>query len=91
MRRVLDRALTRVRHCYEKELPGRPDLQGKLAVGFAIGGDGRVTSTTVVDDTLRHAPTVECVRGVLQGLAFPAPAGGATVFATHPYVFATSG
>ncbi|HEY1097840.1 MAG TPA: AgmX/PglI C-terminal domain-containing protein [Myxococcota bacterium] len=86
IQRVMDRAMSRIRYCYERALVGEPDLEGKLTTLFMIGGGGDVISTDVVQSTLSK-PVDTCVLGVLKTLKFPAPNGGGTVNVTYPFVF----
>ncbi len=90
VRRVLDRAMSRFRYCYEKELSSHPDLQSKLALAFTIGGDGHVAAATVADDAASRELS-SCVTRVVKSLAFPRPDGGAAVSVTYPFLFSTSG
>lgn len=88
VQRVLSRAMSRFRFCYERQLTTTPTLEGKLATFFTIGGTGDVVQASVVegmDDSVDR-----CVLQVLRSLRFPAPKGGGVVTVTYPFVFSTT-
>jgi TonB family protein len=86
--RVVRAALPRVRHCYERALGPDPELTGKLAARFTIGGDGRVADADADESSLPEAVD-RCVVDVVRTLRFPAPRGGGVVVVRYPFVFAT--
>jgi len=86
IQRVMDRAMSRIRYCYERALTADADLEGKLTTMFIIGGAGDVQSANVVQSTL-SGEVDGCVNRVLKSLKFPAPKGGGTVNVTYPFVF----
>ena len=89
--RVLDRAKSAMRFCYEKELQRVPDLYGKVTVKFEIGGTGSVTDANVALTTLANINVEECLLRVYRRLKFPQPAGGGTVNVNYPMVFNKTG
>jgi hypothetical protein len=77
--RVMDRARSRVKYCYEKELGSAPSLEGKVALSFLIGASGDVVSAQLAQNTLAAAEGAragECIRRVVTQLKFPSPRGG---------------
>lgn len=86
IQRVMDRAMSRIRYCYERALTADADLEGKLTSMFVIGDSGEVVSTSVVQSTLGEEVD-GCVNRVLKTLKFPSPKGGGTVNVTYPFVF----
>jgi hypothetical protein len=86
IQRVMDRAMSRIRYCYERALTSSPDLEGKLTVLFQIAGTGDVASVSKVQSTLTN-DVDGCVQRVLHSLKFPTPQGGGTVNVTYPFVF----
>lgn len=89
IQRVMGRAMSRFRYCYEKQLNTDPNLEGKVTTLFTIGGTGDVVSAQAVDTTLKGSGVDACVVHVLQTLKFPQPRGGGVVAVTYPFVFAT--
>lgn len=86
IQRVMNRAMSRIRYCYERALTSSPDLEGKLTVLFQIAATGDVASVSKVQSTLT-GDVDTCVQRVLQSLKFPTPKGGGVVSVTYPFVF----
>jgi outer membrane biosynthesis protein TonB len=91
IRRVINRQLNQVRHCYEQQLTARPDLAGRVAIRFVIDPTGQVPAAVVASSSLGHMPTEQCIAGVMRRLVFPAPDGGGLVKVTYPFVLAQAG
>lgn len=87
IQRVMARAMSQFRYCYEKQLGTDPNLEGKLTSFFTIGGSGDVVSATALQSTLDSPNVDSCVLRILQRLKFPQPRGGGTVQVTYPFVF----
>jgi len=74
-----------VNECYTKALEDEPQLAGKLAVKFVIGGEpdvgGLVESSEVdpTNSTIAHADMIECVRETMYGAEFLAPTEGGRI------------
>jgi hypothetical protein len=85
IRRVINRRVNEVRHCYTQALQSRPELQGRVAVRFVISPTGVVMAATVVSSDLGHTITEQCIRGVVARMTFPQPQGG-LVSVTYPFV-----
>ena len=68
IRRYIRRRLPQIQYCYEKQLLAKPDLAGDVDVEFMINPDGSVSEVHAsgVDDEVSS-----CVRGVIEGIAFP--------------------
>lgn len=81
---VVNRHISQIQFCYERELTSQPLLTGKVDTRMVIGVDGSVSSATVtgVDENIEA-----CVEGVLRQMQFPAPAGGGIVMVSYPFVF----
>jgi hypothetical protein len=91
IRRVIRQNLNKVRHCYEKGLAVRPDLEGRVNVGFVIKADGSVGSASVKDSSLGSAQVEECIAGVVSRLVFPAPEGCGVVIVSYPFTLVPAG
>lgn len=88
---VIHRHLSEVRYCYESAMIRTPDIEGKLMVGFTIGGAGAVKSTAVRDSTLQDPRLDDCILRRLMTWKFPQPRGGIDVAVSYPFIFKTLG
>jgi hypothetical protein len=88
--RVLERAQSQFRHCYDQALGRAPNLHGKVSLEFTIGQDGSVSGTRAVS-TLQDREVEGCLERVVRRLRFAEPKGGGTVSVKYPLVFTTSG
>jgi hypothetical protein len=83
-----------LKSCYEGALKRKPDLAGKLVLGFTIVGDhdvgGVIEDADVEDDsTLKDDEMETCVRESLMTLTFDKPpSGGGYVTVRYPIAFA---
>lgn len=69
-----------IQHCYEQQLRLHNDLAGRMAVELTLNSQGRVTSFTVKEDTLRSEPVRACVQAAVSAWQFPfAPSGESAV------------
>ena len=87
VRRVLQRAQSQARYCYEKELQRNPNLSGKVTTQITIGSTGSVLRVGIAESTLGNASVESCLQRVLGRLRFPPCAGGGTADITYPYIF----
>ena len=86
IQRVMDRAMSRIRYCYERALTSDADLDGKLTTLFVIGATGDVINTTRLQSTVTSEVDA-CVLRVIRSLKFPTPKGGGQVTVTYPFIF----
>ncbi|MEZ4254350.1 MAG: AgmX/PglI C-terminal domain-containing protein [Polyangiales bacterium] len=91
IRRVVRRHMNEVRFCYEQELNQRPDLEGRVAVGFIISPTGSVQSATVNESTLQNQRVEGCITTAVRRWGFPAPDGGGIVVVTYPFLLSPAG
>ncbi|MBI3179048.1 MAG: AgmX/PglI C-terminal domain-containing protein [Deltaproteobacteria bacterium] len=89
--RVLARAHSQARYCYERELGRDPNLAGKITTHFVIGPTGAVTSVRIRASTLNDAAVESCLATVIARLVFPPCAGGGTAEVTYPWMFTSTG
>lgn len=88
---VINKNLGQVRFCYEQGLQSEPNLSGRVAVAFTIGGNG-VVKTASVESTTMNAKVVEdCIVMRLKTWKFPLPQGGVDVQVTYPFVLRRAG
>ena len=79
--------LGQILYCYERQLSANPDLYGKVAVKFTIGGTGHVISQLIGDSTLKSQPVEGCILNKVSKWKFPEPKGGTKVVVTYPFLF----
>jgi len=91
VRRVIRRHINEVRFCYEQELDTRPDLEGRVLVGFVIGPNGSVLTSTTQSTTLNDARVEACINAAVRRWTFPQPEGGGAVGVSYPFVLSTVG
>lgn len=89
--RVINRHMSQVKYCYEKELQKNPNLSGKIVTQFLIGATGDVTSSRASENTLGDANVEDCVLRVINRMKFPPCAGGGTADVTYPWIFKSGG
>jgi len=91
VRRVLGRYTSQARYCYEKELPGNPNLAGKVTTSFVIGPTGSVIQASIQESTLQSRAVESCLIRSLQRMKFPACQGGGNAYVTYPWIFKSGG
>jgi len=79
IRRVVQRNLGQVRHCYEQALALVPDAEGRIAVRWVIGSEGAVLASEVTDNATGSTPLGECVAHAARRWQFPATDNVVTV------------
>jgi outer membrane biosynthesis protein TonB len=79
--------LGEILYCYERQLSAQPDLYGKVAVKFTIGGTGAVETERVGETTLKSATVEGCILQKVGKWKFPTPEGGTKVMVTYPFLF----
>ena len=87
IRRHIQMHLAEVRYCYAEALRDRPELSGRVSVGFMITSSGAVLSARAVQSSLHDAEVEVCVARAIARIAFPAPEGGGYVQVSYPFVF----
>lgn len=88
---VIRRNLGQVRFCYEQALQGAPNLSGRVAMGFVIGGNGLVKSAQVENSSMANKGVEDCITMRLKTWKFPVPQGGVDVKVTYPFVLRRQG
>jgi TonB family protein len=87
IRRHIQLHIAELRFCYAEALRDRPELSGRVSVGFLITSSGAVQSARSVQSSLNAPGVEECVTRAIRRIAFPAPEGGGYVQVTYPFVF----
>lgn len=83
---VIRRHIGQIRFCYEKGLQVEPDLNGRVAVKFIIGGHGGVNVASVAHSSLQDNSVEGCIVNRLRSWQFPKPVGNVNVKVTYPFV-----
>jgi outer membrane biosynthesis protein TonB len=88
---VINRNLGQVRFCYEQGLQADPNLNGRVAVDFTIGGNGAVRVANVANSSLNSKTIEDCIVMRLKSWKFPLPQGGVDVKVSYPFVLRRTG
>lgn len=83
---VVDAQEDRLHYCYQKALPTRPELAGRVTVAFTVALDGTVSQARIEESTLWDAEVEECLRRRFLAMTFPEPPDG-PVTSRYPFVF----
>lgn len=86
IRRVVRSHMEEVRGCYNEGLARDPNLQGRVAIQFAITPDGTVSVATVGDSDVPDDSVTKCIAAAVRTWEFPKPQGGGNVVVTYPFV-----
>jgi len=84
VRRTIRRHINEVRFCYEQQLQGRPDLEGRVTVAFTISPSGVVQSANVASDSTGNGQVSSCISSAVRRWTFPEAAGVTGV--SYPFV-----
>ena len=87
---IIRRRQDRIRLCYERQLNFNPKLAGKVSLHFVIGGKGQVSSSRIVEDTMRNQNVNKCILTEIASWTFPTPRGGVNVDVDYPFFFESS-
>ena len=66
------------RRCYSEALLANPTLKGKVSVIILINEKGQVENIEILEDTLKNAEIIKCVKGIISRLRFQKPDKGKT-------------
>lgn len=82
---VIARNSGQIRFCYEQGLQGDPNLSGRVAVDFTIGGNGSVKIANIANSSLASKLVEDCIMMRLKSWKFPLPQGGVDVKVSYPF------
>ncbi|MEM6992156.1 MAG: AgmX/PglI C-terminal domain-containing protein, partial [Myxococcota bacterium] len=91
IRRIVRAHINEVRYCFMQGLQRDPDLDGRIAVQFTIGATGKVTASTVAEDTVGGKTVAACTAKAVKRWKFPRPVGGGTVSVRYPFAMSGDG
>ncbi|KIG13101.1 putative abductin-like protein [Enhygromyxa salina] len=85
IRRIVRAHINEIRGCYNHGLLVNPDLEGRVAINFVIGGNGSVKSAVVAQDNLPDPSVGQCMAKAVARWKFPKPRGGGNVTVLYPF------
>jgi len=88
--RVVQRHMSGIKYCYERELKRNANLAGKIVLRWTIEESGRVSGIEIEQDTMQNRNVSECMKSKVRTWRFPAPGGG-SVLVAYPFIFQSSG
>jgi hypothetical protein len=86
IRRTVRLHMNEIRFCYEQALQSNPELDGRVAVRFVVGGRGNVMAAVTQSSTIGATPA-QCVSRAIQRWQFPAPEDGGITTVNYPFTF----
>ena len=84
--RVVRRHQRGIRYCYERQLGDDPTLAGRVSVNWTIDLDGRVSSSSITENTMGDRTVESCILREVGRMRFDQPDGGMVVV-TYPFTF----
>lgn len=84
--RVVRRHSRGIRYCYEHELMNDPELAGRISVNWTIDLEGRVSSASIVENSMGNRDVEGCIMREVRRMRFDQPDGGMVVV-TYPFTF----
>lgn len=85
--RVLRRAKSRLKHCFDLETLRDRDVTGSVTVEWVISGTGAVERRS--DGPMKHAKSATpCLDATIEGLRFPRPLDASSVSVVTSYEYA---
>lgn len=88
IRRYIKRNESKLQYCFEKQLLGKPGIQGDIQAQFIIMPNGGVQSSVAKGFDPEVA---RCVGEVIGAIEFPRPTDGGTVDVNYPLTFHAAG
>jgi outer membrane biosynthesis protein TonB len=85
--KVVQKAISDLQYCYEKELVNNASLGGKLTAVWTIGTSGAVINAKIQKSEVRSGKVHSCVTRTVKRLKFPKPRGGGVVEVSFPFNF----
>jgi hypothetical protein len=79
--------MPQIAQCYKNALQAKPDLQGKIVVGFVITRDGSVGAAAIQRSTLVNTAVENCIRAQILSIRFPPPMASKPLQISYPFLF----
>ncbi len=83
----VQKQMSRIRQCYQRELQRHPELTGRVTVWFLIAPDGRVERTRLRESTMNNILVEDCIVDEVQSMTFSKPQAGKSVPVSFPFNF----
>jgi hypothetical protein len=87
VRAVVRAHLAEIQECVSRARMDNRDLKGRITMRIALSATGAVTATSVASSTGATPGLEACMRKVVSGWTFPAPAGGVPAAIRYPFAF----
>ncbi len=87
IRRVIRQHINEVKHCYDKGLMSKPDLEGRISVKFTITANGSVGNAKVTESSLGDTKVGQCVADAVERWVFEPLQGCGVVVVSYPFNF----
>ena len=78
-----------IQSCYLSLIESTPDIPetGKVLIDWQIDSEGKVFEAGVVRDEFSNMEFQSCLGSKIEGIIFPAPPSGRSVYVEHTFVF----
>jgi hypothetical protein len=86
IQKVINKGVSQIQRCYERELLRTPGLAGKVQVEWTIALSGNVRTVRQMFASLNSPAAVSCIMDRIKTWQFPRPRGGEVVV-TYPFIF----
>lgn len=83
----VQKQMSRIRQCYQRELQRQPDLSGRVTVWFLIAADGRVDRARLRESTMNNILVEDCIVDEVKAMTFSKPQAGKSVPVSFPFNF----
>ncbi|MCK6526707.1 TonB family protein [Myxococcota bacterium] len=90
IRAVVQRKLPQIKACYDEQLKGNPDLEGKVVVFWVIRGSGKVGEVRVQENTTGNKDMEECIIRRIRRWEFNPTEDEQDAEVTYPFIFSAS-
>ncbi len=90
IQKVINKNISQIQRCYERELLRSTELAGKVRVEWIIATSGSVRIARLKSATLKSSNTVNCLLDKITAWKFPKPRGGEVVV-DYPFIFQSIG
>ena len=88
--RLLRDRIPQFKHCYQRELIRKKDMEGVISLNFRIGPTGSASKVSVTGQKISFSVQGNaCIKRVLASIEFPRPPGGGYVDVKQPLDFSS--
>jgi hypothetical protein len=83
----VQKQMSRIRQCYQRELQRQPELSGRVTVWFLIAPDGSVDRARLRESTMNNILVEDCIVDEVKAMSFSKPQAGKSVPVSFPFNF----